>query len=470
MSSIERSIFKCPVIMKEYYPAPAEETIQYNSLLHGSRIFGSVNTNSMGEEYIEIVFHEDLFYSSDYYRVFIIQRGYLMSEDDESLFVLLCSRTDLKITDNDFADLQKRIHKYIPDIPIRDYNANEIGKYLLRIYYSTHRSGPKEILYKADFENVAYALSEIESYNIIGSSPNRILGIPTTLIRILNQQGLTDRVKTVKARQHALEIYRKYSSHFGRNNLPNIFQWLYLEEASNEKRNLIFDNSIFKKLGECQDHYLYENYIKFSELKMVLGNYNPYKKVPKRQDVVSVVHKMASIIKYIDNMDCLNRKIKFHNKEYLYEEDNFVVINPTTVLELIDEANYQENCLMEYIDKVAAGEANIIFIRKRDNLSVPYVTIQITENCIIQARSRFNELPEVVVFEFLERFARKTWLRYDPYCLITCDEGFELIEDREDLRSYLLDYQRRYELPKFPDDGINGEQLCLWDYFPECFS
>ena len=50
--------------MKEYYPAPAEETIQYNSLLHGSRIFGSVNTNSMGEEYIEIVFHEELFYGA----------------------------------------------------------------------------------------------------------------------------------------------------------------------------------------------------------------------------------------------------------------------------------------------------------------------------------------------------------------------------------------------------------------------
>ena len=181
--------------MKEYYSVPAEEIIQYNSLLNGSRIFGTVKTNTIREKYIEIVFHDNFFYPSHY---FIIQRGYIMSEEDESLFVLLCSRPDLEINEKDFVYLQKSIREYLSDIPIREYNANEIGKYLLRIYYSTHRSGAKEILYKANLENIAYILSEIESYNIVGTSPDRILGIPIKLIRILNQPELIDRVKTKK--------------------------------------------------------------------------------------------------------------------------------------------------------------------------------------------------------------------------------------------------------------------------------
>ena len=267
-----------------------------------------------------------------------------------------------------------------------------------------------------------------------------------------------------------MEIYMKYSSYCGKNNLPNIFQWLYLEEISSEKRNLVFNNTIFRQLSECQDQDIFEYYIKYSELKEILGKYNLYKKVPRQKDVISAVHKMESIIKYIDNMDFLNCKIKDRNEKYIFEDNEFIVVTPKTVIEIIDEAVFQDNCLLEYIDKIAVGETNISFIRKKSNKCAPFVTLEIIDHCIIQARTRFNELPEVRVYKFLEKFARETWLGYDPYFIITCDSDFEIIGDREDLKSYLVDFQRRNEWPKFPDDGVTGEQLCLWDYFPECFS
>ena len=74
------------------------------------------------------------------------------------------------------------------------------------------------------------------------------------------------------------------------------------------------------------------------------------------------------------------------------------------------------------------------------------------------------------MFEFVEKLCREYWLDYDPDYLITGDDEWEILDDREDLRDYLEDFHNRYMWPSFPDDGLTGEQLCLWDCFPNCFS
>ena len=60
------------------------------------------------------------------------------------------------------------------------------------MYFASHPSGAREILYKAELANIAYHLHQLPTYNIIGSTPEKIIGnkLPLKLLRILNQWGV----------------------------------------------------------------------------------------------------------------------------------------------------------------------------------------------------------------------------------------------------------------------------------------
>lgn len=477
MTNIERSIFGCPLLgipeIEAYYPAPSEERLFLISLQYDrcSLVAGDVKTNHKGEDYIEVIFYnENEFYPVPYKR-FVIKKDFMMGDEEEKEFIRLCKEEKLDVDYAEFAYFQESIREYVPDIPIRVYAQHEIGKYLLRIYFSTHRSGAREILYKSSLENVADILSEIEYYNIIGHSPESILGIPKNLIRILSQPELIERIKTEDARNKSLKVYNAFSSYFGKKNLPNCYQWMYLEEIyDSENEKLKFNKVLYRRLKDCDHFYTYKCFIKYMALRKRLGEYNPYKKIPRKHEIVSVVNELERIVDYISDMDYRNLVIKKNNHTYPYENDEFVVITPTTVMEFINEACYQDNCLIGYIDEVMEGKTNIAFIREKKNPSVSFVTMEISGRTICQVKARFNDSPERSVFEFVEKFAREYWLDYDPYYLITCDDDWEILDERDDLREYLADFQDKYIWTEFPDDGIKGEQLCLWDCFPDCFS
>lgn len=481
MTAIERSIFNCPVIsyfdIDAYYPAPSEErlfliSLQYDEESEISQVSGAVKTNLKGERYIEILFYNHSEFYPASYRRFVIKRDFMMEEEEESDFIRICKEMPLDIDYAEFVYFQESIREYIPDIPIRVYTSSEIGRFLLRLYFSTHKSGAREILYKSSLDNVADILSEIEFYNIIGHSPETILGIPKKLVQILNQPELIDRIRTEESRNEAMEIYKAFSSYFGKKNLPNYCQWMYLEEIHrSDNEEVKFDKALYRRLKDCNDSYRYNCYMKYMCLKKKLGKYNPYKKMPKEYEIVSVVHELESIADYMSDMDYRNRAIKKNNKAYSYEDEKFIVVTPKTVIEFIDEARQQDNCLMGYIDEVVKGKTNIAFIRKKTNPFNSYVTMEINDGIIIQIRGRFNETPEREVFEFVEKMCIRYVLSYDPYYVITFDgDEFEVLDDREDLRDYLESFHRKYSWPEFPDDGVTGEQLCLWDCFPDCFS
>jgi len=478
VTNIERSIFACQILYKSeiesFYPVPSKErlfllSLSYDESSGSSNVYGSVKTNLNGDLYIEIIFYNEVDFCLPSYKRFVIKRDYMMEEEEKQEFIQMCKGTNLEIDNADFVYFQESISEYIPDIPIRVYEPNEIGKYLLRLYFSTHRSGAREILYKSLLENIADILSEIEFYNIIGHSPESILGIPKKLAQIMNQPQLVERLMTEKSRNRAIEVYKTFSSYFGKKDLPNLYQWMYLEEID-VSENLKLDKTLYRRLKDCSDLYSYTCYMKYTILRKKLGKYNPYKKIPKGHEIVSVVHELERIVDYIKDMDYRNRAIKKNNNVYAYEDDEFMIITPTTVMEFINEACYQDNCLMGYIDEVVEGKTNIAFVREKKNPTVPFVTMEIAGGTVCQVKARFNDAPERTVFEFVEKMARHYCPEYDPYYLITYDDDWEIMDDREDLIEYLDDFHRRYSWAQFPDDGITGEQLDLWDCFPDCFS
>ena len=118
-----------------------------------------------------------------------------------------------------------------------------------------------------------------------------------------------------------------------------------------------------------------------------------------------------------------------------------MVITPVTVLEFVDEAKSQDNCLREYISEVSLENTNISFIRQKSAPEEPHVVIEIQDGKIIQARSRYNTIPAKEDLEFIEKFARKYGLEVDLYQLISPDG--KIPEGRENLESYLRELDKR---------------------------
>lgn len=69
-------------------------------------------------------------------------------------------------------------------------------------------------------------------------------------------------------------------------------------------------------------------------------------------------------------------------KEQLaFENDNFIVIVPTTSDEFVREANAQRNCVNSwYKEQVADKETHVVFVRKKSNPTKSYITCEVSNN------------------------------------------------------------------------------------------
>lgn len=86
---------------------------------------------------------------------------------------------------------------------------------------------------------------------------------------------------------------------------------------------------------------------------------------------------------------------KQQNKRTLvFEDENFIVVVPQTIDELIEEGKAQHNCVghFGYDKEIIEGRSNIVFIRKKSNIKKSFITCEIsTDNGdILQYRLKNN--------------------------------------------------------------------------------
>lgn len=76
-----------------------------------------------------------------------------------------------------------------------------------------------------------------------------------------------------------------------------------------------------------------------------------------------------------------------------FDNDLFSVLVPTTAEEFQAEADYQRNCVFTaYYPRVLKHQTHIVFIRKKDEADLPYITCEVTNEGIIkQYFARFNK-------------------------------------------------------------------------------
>ncbi len=94
-------------------------------------------------------------------------------------------------------------------------------------------------------------------------------------------------------------------------------------------------------------------------------------------------------------------------KKYAFQSDGCIVIVPEHISELVVEGKRQKNCVGGYMKRVADGETDVVFIRHTDALNESYITMEVRNGRIVQARTKYNNPPDAEGRQFVEAFRRE---------------------------------------------------------------
>lgn len=103
-----------------------------------------------------------------------------------------------------------------------------------------------------------------------------------------------------------------------------------------------------------------------------------------------------------------------NKKKYEYSFENLVVIVPLEPQEVIKEGQLQHHCVASYVSKIESGETCICFIRKKDEIELPYFTCEVRDEIIFQVKGFSNKYPDdKALITFIEKWAKSKNLKID---------------------------------------------------------
>ena len=111
-------------------------------------------------------------------------------------------------------------------------------------------------------------------------------------------------------------------------------------------------------------------------------------------------------LKYVERY----KKLKSLN--FTTDEDDLQIVVPKQICELIIEGQELHHCVGSFVDSVSEGRDTIVFLRKKDNLETPYVTVSLLKDTstnrfyIDQAHGDHNSAITLDDVEFLKKWGQ----------------------------------------------------------------
>ena len=143
-----------------------------------------------------------------------------------------------------------------------------------------------------------------------------------------------------------------------------------------------------------------------------------YRKYPKNLDVS---HGIA-VIEYNDlqfsdsfnteNVELFNNRIAEISKSYKLEHTNkkmgYSIILPSSVQDMYMEGIELHNCVFSYVEYVTSGSSLIFFLRRSDDIDVPYVTIEVNPDTlnITQLSGYGDSVPDSFAYKCIEDWVK----------------------------------------------------------------
>lgn len=135
------------------------------------------------------------------------------------------------------------------------------------------------------------------------------------------------------------------------------------------------------------------------------------KKLGHRHDVATKLHRDLLAKKQAEAMEHVWED---NEKRYAYTDGEFVIVNPRSSIEIIEEGTAQCHCVAGYADRHAKGVLSIVFIRRVGEEDKALITVEMREDKLWQARKKHNRSPEPHEQEFIDKWLLEVRERFHP--------------------------------------------------------
>lgn len=477
---IEHLFCHCPIVNCndfERFPMASYEEfmlMEQYSYEYSDRIcaFLFVREENYPERFVDVYIFDVMLYPASYER-FVICDGEQLPDEREKKLLEYARNGFLIIDPEVMSRFNESVEKIFPQWHYHPYNSFSVGKAIEHIYYTSHQSGPREILFKAGLSNIALNLDKLPSYNLIGTTATTIIGsnIPLRFLRIMNKSRFIGHLFDKSDFEHCLQIYRKYSGYIGDN--PTNVQWMYLDYLFSNNGLFAgrpFNRALYERLATAEGGYILNEYEAFYLLREKLGLGSSLR-LPAPENIVDVVEKLNSMMFYQKKDTLLARRFqeRKQNDQFYYEYSGkkYSVILPSAPDDVCMEAICQGNCVMDYIERHADRTTTILFVRRNDAPTDSFVTMEINNWQIMQIYAAYNTVPEKDVYLFLIEYAKCKALYMDTYSLIMR----EIDEDSDSefdtgMRRFAESFRNKRTRPIRFQDDVTYVQMRLEDIYP----
>ena len=342
---------------------------------------------------------------------FTFREGYVWDYDDEQFFHTncICSAACVCQT-REIDEVFSRYSELHPEWHLRRYYLNGL-KVLDHIYNCMQQNTVKEMLYKAGLDHFAVSIDELDEINLIASKPSDIYdGLPMRVLRAMNSKDGAELLSKSSTRLYIRELSKRYPDLF--DTLMNEAHCCYLSllirskltpaetgRLFREKKadyNGMWCRSIFAlKMVSEKSLMDYKAFMEMFRADVVSGDaiYRNYAdKLKPGNDLTEA----KSVAWYLTSMrEEYNHRFRVSNRKRAYDwqerTPEYIIRYPQTINDFVREAVYMQNCLLGYVEAVADNDTTVLFMRKADDVNMPFITIEIQGNTLKQAYHRFNK-------------------------------------------------------------------------------
>ena len=421
---LQHTLFPSDIIEKESFPLVCDEMISHMQMVY-------VHTKEDARCFAFLRFLEDKPYVDLYiwdigrfqskeedamYSRFVICEGKIFSLEDEELFDYYCM-SGMSVDEQCRAVIMAACVRYFDTIHMREYERPQ--DMLMHLYYSLHRSGPREILYKSNLQCLARVVGKID-VNWIGSTPSAIFnGICLSFLRKINtKQGvdLLEQCNDVALFNHVAQCVDRDHISFTK------YQCRYLLEVSQGVFEDGFEKDVFEFIEEIRYETEYHRYCRYLRDVKAIADYYTMPIIPEMDDEGEYIefYEQAHILCYYVEKEhlvdgAMQQIYESHSERFCYKGEQYSMLLPSGLRQFLYNAKKQRNCLWEYVSKHLRGESIIVYLRKNDSLDEPLATAEIKkirdDYAIMQAYAACNQHLSPQQENFLYEYADKANLK-----------------------------------------------------------
>ena len=360
------------------------------------------------EPYIDSVYIEyDPDRSPKTIRRFAIHEGYVWDRKSERFFEERCVRAkDCSYPGGKLDQIYSAYREAHPEWHLKRYYTKGL-RLLDHIYHCVRQNSAREILYKSGLDELAAHVDELDELNLLAGRPSEIFdGLSMKVLRSVNCPDGAALVNHRQTRAFLKDLNMKF---------PDLFKEK-LNDAQCRYLKFLIDGDLtpgeagrlfLARKKDLEPIWTYAQFEVFMVEELLRRKKEDLKKSLSAIDPIYMRYiedhsnpypdaDLRRIEFYLlDKRKEYDRAIRRSNRKRIYEWQergkDYIVRYPQTINDFCREAAYMSNCLLAYTDAVINNDTTVLFMRRSDDVNMPFITIEVFGDKLMQAYHRFNE-------------------------------------------------------------------------------